>query len=98
MEVVLEVYTQPYGPERFQVCMDETSKQLLGDVQEPLSIQPGQPQRIDYEYEHEGVVDLLMLFEPPAGRRHVKVTDQHARKDWAHAMQTLSDEIYPFVE
>jgi hypothetical protein len=98
MEDVLEVYTQPYDAKRPQVCMDETSKQLLSDVREPLPAQPGQPQRIDYEYKREGVADLFMFFEPLIGKRFVKVSDQRTRKDWAHAMQELSDVIYPQAE
>ena len=98
MEDVLEVYTQPYNPNRPQVCMDETSKQLLSDLREPISVQPGQPRREDYEYKREGVADLFMFFEPLAGKRFVKVTDQRTRKDWAHAMQNLSDVIYPQAE
>jgi transposase len=98
MEDVLEVYTQPNDSKRPQVCMDETSKQLLVDVQEPLPVQPGQPQRVDYEYKREGVADLFMFFEPLAGKRYVKVTDRRTRKDWAIAMQELSDGIYPQAE
>jgi hypothetical protein len=50
MEDVLEVYTRPYDPKRPLVCMDETNKQLLADIHEPLPMQPGQPKRYDYEY------------------------------------------------
>ena len=32
MEDVLEVYKRPYDPKRPQVCMDETTKQLLAEV------------------------------------------------------------------
>ena len=95
MEDILEVYTRAYDPKRPQVCMDETSKQLLADLQEPIPAQPGQPQRVDYEYKREGVADLFMFFETLAGKRYVKVTDQRTRKDWALAMQELSDDIYP---
>jgi len=98
MEDVLEVYTQPNDLNRPLVCMDETSKQLLADVQEPLPVQPGQPQRVDYEYKREGVADLFMFFEPLAEKRYVKVTDQRTRKDWAIAMQELSDGLYPQAE
>jgi hypothetical protein len=98
MEDVLEVYTQPYDPNRPQVCMDETSKQLLSDVREPLPMQPGQPQRIDYEYPREGGADLFTFFEPLAGKRFVKVTDQRTRQDWAHVMQELADTHYPQAE
>jgi len=31
MEDVLDVYTRPYDPRRPQVCLDETSVQLIGD-------------------------------------------------------------------
>ena len=95
MEDILEVYTRAYDPKRPQVCMDETSKQLLADLLEPIPAQPGQPQRVDYEYKREGVADLFMFFETLAGKRYVKVTDQRTRKDWAIAMQELSDDIYP---
>src|SRR4030042_7124157 len=78
--------------------MDETSKQLLADLLEPIPAQPGQPQRVDYEYKREGVADLFMFFEPLTGKRYVKVTDQRTRKDWALAMKELSDEIYPHAE
>lgn len=91
----MEVYTRPDDPEYPLVCMDETCKQLLGDVRDPLPVQAGQPQRIDYEYKREGVADLFMFFEPLAGKRFVKVTDQRTRKDWAVAMQELADKYYP---
>jgi hypothetical protein len=39
-----------------------------------------------------------MFFEPLQGKRHVKVTDQRTRKDWAHAMRELSDIHYPLAE
>jgi hypothetical protein len=49
MEDVLDVYTCPYDPTRPQVCMDETIKQLVADILEPIPAQPGQVERIDYE-------------------------------------------------
>ena len=98
MEDVLDIYTLPYDPKRPQICMDETSKQLLSDVREPLPAQAGQPQRVDYEYQREGVADLFMFFEPLTGQRFVQVTDQRTRKDWAQAMKKVADEIYPQAE
>jgi hypothetical protein len=78
--------------------MDETNKQLLSEVREPLPAQPGQAQRVDCEYQREGVADLFMFFEPLVGKRFVQVTDQRTRKDWAQAMKYLADEIYPQAE
>jgi hypothetical protein len=98
MEDVLDVYKRPYDPKRPQVCMDETTKQLLADGREPLPEKPGHPERYDYEYEREGVANLFMFFEPLAGKRHVKVTDHRTKKDWAEAMRELSDVYYPDAE
>ena len=95
MEDVLDVYQRPYDPKRPQVCMDETSKQLLADVQTALPVQPGRPERYDYEYVREGVANLFMFVEPLAGKRHVQVTDRRTKVDWAHAMRDLSDLDYP---
>jgi hypothetical protein len=35
MEDVLAVYTRPYDPRRPQVCLDETSRQLVAEVSPP---------------------------------------------------------------
>lgn len=98
MEDVLTVYTQPYDPQRPLVCMDEASKQLLADIQDPLPAKTGQPERYDYQYERKDVANLFMFVEPLAGQRLVKVTDQRTRKDWAVAMRELSDVHYPQAE
>src|SRR5512147_2393402 len=68
MEDVLEVYKRPYDPKCPLICMDEIPKQLLADLREPQPIQPGLPERFDYEYQRNGVADLFMLFEPLVGK------------------------------
>ena len=49
MEDVLDVYTRPYDPRCPLVCMDETLKQLVGEMQVALPARPGQVVRQDYE-------------------------------------------------
>ena len=95
MEDVLEVYTRPYDPKRPQVCMDETSKQLLRDVCTPQPVQPGRPARVDYAYERGGVVNLFLFCEPLAGRRWVDVTEHRTKLDWAHQIRELIEVRYP---
>ena len=41
---------------------------------------------------------MFMFFEPLVGKRFVQVTDMRTCKDWANAMKTLADEIYPRAE
>jgi hypothetical protein len=98
MEDVLEVYQRPYDPQRPQVCLDEASKQLVAQTRTPLEAEPGQPLREDYEYERCGTANLFMLFEPLAGRRHVKVTDRRTAADFAGVLKDLVDVPYPEAE
>ncbi len=95
MEDILDVYTRPYDPKRPQVCMDETSKQLVREVQHPLPTRPGHIERYDYEYERQGVANLFILFEPLRGWRHLTVTARRTKQDWAQCMQQLVDVHYP---
>lgn len=98
MEDIIEVYTRPYDPRRPQVCIDEASKQLVAEVQAPLPMEPGQPERTDYEYERRGTANLFMVFEPLAGRRRVAVTDRRTAVDFANVIRDLVDKDYPEAE
>lgn len=98
MEDILEVYTRPYDPSRPQVCLDEKSKQLVGEVREPLAAGPGRPARYDYEYERKGVANLFIVCEPLAGWRHISVTEHRTKIDWAQCIKELVDLHYPGAE
>ena len=94
----MEVYTRPYDPRRPQVCVDETSKQLVAETRVPIPAMPGQPARLDYEYERKGTANLFMVFEPLAGHRWVQVTERRTAVDFAHVIQALVDVHYPQAE
>ena len=98
MEDILDVYERPYNPHVPVVCMDETSKQLIGESRAPVPMQPGQSQRYDYEYVRHGVANLFMFVEPLRGWRHVEVTERRTAQDWAKTMRWLLDEVYPTAE
>ena len=98
MEDVLEVYKRPYDPQRPVVCLDETSKQLIGEIRTPVPAAPGQVAHYDWEYVRHGVANLFMMFEPLAGQRDVEVTDRRTKKDYAECLRKLSDEVYPEAE
>ena len=95
MEEVLDAYTRPYDPRRPQLCLDETSRQLLGEVTPPLLPAPARPAREDYEYVRQGVCNLFLVCEPLRGWRHVTVGDRRARSDFAHVVKELVDVHYP---
>ena len=98
MEDVLEVYHRPYGESEVLVCLDETSKQLVGETRRPLPPRPGASRGYDFEYQRKGVSNLFMLFAPLEGWRRVEVTDRSTRTDWAKVVRKLVDEDYPDKE
>ena len=69
MEDVLEVYHRPYDPDFPVVCMDETNKQLVGEVRAPIPAAPGRLRLVDHEYRRNGTANLFMFVEPLAGKR-----------------------------
>ena len=95
MEDVLVVYQLPHDPRFPVVCMDESSKQLVGEVHAPIPAAPGHGQLVDHEYVRHGVAALFVEVEPLAGRRHVEVTERRTRQDWARFIKTMLDERYP---
>jgi hypothetical protein len=95
MEDVLDVYCRPYDPRFPQVCMDETSKQLLGEFRPPEPVIPGYPAHIDNEYERLGTANLFLFCEPLRGWRQVRVTERRTKVDWALAVRELVDVHYP---
>jgi len=95
MEDVLCLYHLPYDPDYPVVCMDESCKQMVGQVREPIPCKPGRPLRMDDEYVRKGVAQIFMEVEPLAGRRHVAIAEHRRRKDWAVQIKAMLDERYP---
>jgi hypothetical protein len=98
MEDVLDVYQRPADPTHPVVCLDETSRQVVSEVRDPLSVRPGRAARHDPEYAREGVVNLFLVTEPLRGWRQVRLSNQRTRIDWAHCVKDLVDVHYPDVE
>jgi hypothetical protein len=98
MEDVLDVYQRPFDPARPVVCLDETSRQLLGDARPLLPGLPGRPARRDPEYVRGGVANLFLVTEPLRGWRDVLVSAQRTRLDFGACVKELVDVHYPGVE
>ncbi len=98
MEDVLDVYQRPEDPRRPVICLDETSRQVLADVRQPLPPAPGRPARYDPEYAREGVVNCFLVSEPLRGWRQVRVSAQRTRIDFAQCVKDLVDVHYPDAE
>jgi hypothetical protein len=98
MEDVLEVYKRQKDPTHPVVCMDESSKQQVKEICQPIPAEASKTERYDYEYERNGVSNLFIFFEPLTGWRHVDVTNRRTAIDWAYQIRDLVDIYYPEAE
>lgn len=98
MEDVLDVYKRPFDPIHPLVCFDESPEQLVSETRKALPMQPGKPERYDYEYHREGVANLFMFCAPLQNWRFVKVTARRTKADWAECMRELVDVHFPQAE
>lgn len=98
MEDLLDLYAEPFSPARPVVCMDEASKQLVGEMRPALPAGRGHAKRVDYEYRRNGTVNLFVCVQPRGGWRMVRVTDHRARTDWALVVRELLDVHFPDAE
>jgi hypothetical protein len=95
MEDVLSVCELPYDPDFPVVCLDESLKQLVGQVRPPIPMAPGQSLRVDDEYVRKGTAEIFMAVEPLGGKRFVEVTERRTRREWAKFVRDLPDVHYP---
>jgi len=95
MEDVLDVYRRPVNPKRPLVCMDECSRQLIGEVRTPLPPKPGHPECYDFEYVRNGTCNLFVFSAPLLGWRRVEATEQRTRLDWAEQIRRLVEQDFP---
>jgi DDE superfamily endonuclease len=98
MEGILELYGEPVKAWQPVVCFDERPCVLHGDTRPPRPAQLGRTAHYDYEYQRNGTGNLFMLFQPGAGWRHAKVTDQRTKADFAQCMRDLVDVYFAHAE
>ena len=94
MEDVLEVYCRAYDPKHPQVCIDETSKQMLQHTRTPIPATAGTPARVDDEYKRCGTANIFLCIEPLTGKTVVEATEHRAKVDFAHFVRELCDGPY----
>jgi len=95
MEDVLEVYHRPYDPDRPQVCLDETSKQMVAETRPSVPMRSRRCKQVDSEYRRCGVASVFMLSEPLAGKRYVRVCSHRTKIDFGYIIRQLCDKLYP---
>jgi hypothetical protein len=98
MENILDIYTGKHDPKRPLVCMDEASKQLIGEVRTPVSVAKGTPARFDTEYKRNGTCAIFMFSAPLEKWRRAEVTERRTKTDFARQIKKLVTVDFPDAE
>ena len=98
MEDVLDLYTHPPAAGTAVVCVDESPRQLIGEVRPTTPVAPGRPARHDYEYRRNGTANVFLAVDAHRPWRAAKVTDRRAAVDFAGWMRDLVDGPYAGYE
>jgi hypothetical protein len=78
--------------------MDEKPYQLLSLTRPSLPMEPGSPEREDFEYMRIGICSIFIFAEPLGGWRYAEAFPQRTKKDWAHRIKWLLDKQYGKAE
>ena len=98
MEYLLDLYALPYNPAQPVVCIDEKSKQLLGNIRTTIATTAHADRKVDSEYQRKGTRNIFCAVEPKGGYRKLAVTARRTKKDFAHFVCDLLDGYYAHVD
>ena len=98
MEYVLYLYASHYDSNVPVVCLDEAALQIIKDIKPRLDANPGNVEKLDYEYSREGSKNIFVCVEPKTGKYFVRVTDTHTSIDWANLIRHIVDHLYQNAE
>jgi DDE superfamily endonuclease len=94
MEDVLDLYARPPATDAAVLCVDESPRQLIGEVRSATPVAPGRPARQDYAYRRNGTANVFLAVDAHRPWRGAKVTERRAAVDFAAWMRDLVDGPY----
>lgn len=97
MEGVLDVYERPYNKNHPVLCLDESPKQIISEVNTSFIDAEGIWHQ-DYEYKRKGVKSLYLITEPLGGYREVYVEENHNSLTYAKVIQQIVEGPYKNVD
>ena len=83
---VLDVYAHPAEVGGLRRCFDERPCQFLDHVLTPIPPTPNAMRKEHPEYVRKGVCNVLLVYNPDTGQRHLQVTTTKTKVDYVHFM------------
>lgn len=98
VEEICDLYTRPLGAHEIVLSVDEkTSLQPRTRKSPTLPAVPGQPVRVEHEYQRKGALNLFAAFDTRSGKVYACTAERKRQKEFIAFLEQLDREIPPEI-
>jgi hypothetical protein len=91
---IIDLYTRPLAPWEIVLCADEkTSLQPRPRLAPTLPAQPGQPVRVEHEYQRRGALNLFAAFDTRSGRVYARTAERKRQVEFIAFLEQIDCEV-----
>jgi transposase len=90
---IMDLYTRPLAPSEIVLCADEkTSLQPRPRLSPTLPAQPGQPVRVEHEYQRRGALNLFAAFDTRSGKVYAHTAERKRQVEFIAFLEQIDRE------
>jgi transposase len=91
---IMDLYTRPLDESEIVLCADEkTSLQPRPRFSPTLPAQPGQPVRVEHEYQRRGALNLFAAFDTRSGKVYARTADRKRQVEFIAFLEQIDREV-----
>ena len=91
---IIDLYTRPLAPWEIVLCADEkTSLQPRPRLSPTLPAQPGQPVRVEHEYQRRGALNLFAAFDTRSGKVYARTAERKRQVEFIPFLEQIEREV-----
>ncbi|MDR2830450.1 MAG: hypothetical protein LBB45_05380 [Methanobrevibacter sp.] len=76
------------------ICFDKKHKPLIGYATNRIPINPGSPEKYNYQYKRNGTANIFVAVDFKGGKRNIMVIDRRIKKDFAFYIKHLVNKVF----
>jgi hypothetical protein len=91
---IIDLYTRPLMPFERVLCVDEkTSLQPRTRRAPTLPAKPGQPVRVEHEYQRKGALNLFSAFDTRTGQVYARTAERKRQVEFIAFLEQLDQQM-----
>jgi transposase len=91
---IIDLYTRPLASGEIVLCADEkTSLQPRPRLAPTLPARPGQPVRVEHEYQRRGALNLFAAFDTRSGRVYASTAERKRQVEFIAFLEQIDREV-----